>query len=135
MIFLTRDTINNVILTLTEKVTITASTPYFLFSFTNDDTNVAKLFSAPDTSLYTSRFNQFSLTVTGGTESLTGGTIDISDNGYWKYIVYEMTGQTNLDISGTTSVVENGKMFLCGTTLPITSGYTSQSNTKIVYQG
>lgn len=135
MIFLNRDQVNDVVLTLTEKVTITASTPYFLFSFTSDDTNVSKLFTAPDVSINTTRYNEFNITVTGGTESLTGGTIDISDNGYWKYIVYEMTGQTNLDISGTTSIVENGKMYLSGSTVPVMSGYTEQSNTKYVYNG
>lgn len=134
MILLNRDSLNTVVLTLTEKVTLTGAT-FFLFQFTNDDTNVSKLFTAPDTSCNTCRYNQFDITVTGGTEDLTGGTIDIDNNGYWKYKVYQMTGSTNLDISGTTGIVETGKMYLSGTSLPIISEYTGATNVKFVYKG
>ena len=116
MILLKRDTSNTVVLTLQEKATITAVTPSYLFEIINDDTNVSKLFTAPDDSTNILRYNQFDITVTGGTENLTGGTIDITNNGYWKYKVYEMVDPSNLEISGTTSIVETGKMYLSGDT-------------------
>ena len=135
MLFLKRDTSNTVVLTLQENATITATTPNYLFEFISDDSNVAKLFTATDSSSNVCRYNQFIISVTGGTENLTGGTIDLTNNGYYKYNVYEQVSATNLAISGTTSKVETGKMFLSGTTLPIITEYTDQTNTKFVYNG
>lgn len=134
MILLKRDTTNTVVLTLLEKATITATTPSYLFEFINDDTKISKIFTANDISTNTSRYNEFNITVSGGTENLTGGTINITTNGYWKYKIYEQVSPTNLDISGTTSIVETGKMYLSGTSLPIITEYTAQTNTKFVYE-
>lgn len=135
MLFLKRDTANTVVLTLTENISITSVTPSYLFQFINDDTNAEKLFTVSDSSTNICRYNQFVITVTGGTEDLTGGTIDITTNGYWKYNIYEQVSPTNIDLTGTTSIVETGKMLLSGTTLPVMSEYTGQTNTKIVYEG
>lgn len=135
MIFLKQDISNTVVLTLQEKTTITGQTPYYLFEFTNDDTNESKVFTASDLSTCTRRYNEFIITLTGGTESLTGGTITLSPNGYWKYNIYQMTGQTNLNISNTISMVENGKVYVSGTTLPVITEYTGETPTKYVYNG
>jgi len=133
MIYLQRDSSNQVVLTLKEKATL--ASPFYLFSFVPDDTNEAKLFTAPDVSTSTSRYNQFEITVTGGTENLLNGTINIEPNGFGKYTCYEMTGSTNLDISGTTSIVETGKFLISGTTLPVITEYNGQSNIKYTYNG
>lgn len=134
MIYLKRNQTNDVVLTLAEKNTITGST-FYLFSFVNDNTNVEKLFTAPDISDSTTKYNEFNIVITGGTEDLTTGIIDLETNGFYKYTCYSMTGSTNLDVSGTTEVVETGKMLLSGTTLPVVTAYTGQSNIKIVYNG
>lgn len=133
MIFLQRDSSNQVVLTLKEKATL--ASPFYLFNFISDDTNVSKIFTAPNTSTSTSRYDEFEITVSGGTENLTGGTIDLTNNGFYKYTVYEMTGQTNLDISGTTSILETGKVLLSGNTLPSITEYDDQSNIKHAYNG
>ncbi len=135
MILLKRDNTNTVVVTLQEKTTITAVTPSYLFEITNDNTNESKLFTAPDTSTNIRRYNQFDITVSGGTEDLLNGTIDINNNGFWEYKIYEQESATNLDISGTTSVVETGKLYLSGSSLPITTEYISSGTTNFVYTG
>ena len=49
MIKLEKDTVNRVVVTLTEKVTIPAPV-YFLFEFISDDTLKSKIFTATDIS-------------------------------------------------------------------------------------
>ena len=81
MIKLEKDTVNRVVVTLTEKVTITAPV-YFLFEFISDDTLKSKIFTATDISNNICRYNEFSIEVTSGVEDLLNGIIDIEPNGY-----------------------------------------------------
>lgn len=128
MIYLNQNSTNNVVLTLTENVTLTGTT-YFLFEFINDDTRVSKLFTTDDLSTNTCRYNQFDITVTGGTENLTGGTINLDPVGYYKYNVYQMTDPTNISLSGTSGIVETGKLYLSGDTKPTVYSYTGNTET------
>jgi len=127
MIYLNQDNTNNVVLTLTENVTLTGDT-FYLFEFISDDTRVSKLFTADDLSTNTCRFNQFDITVTGGTENLTGGTINLDPVGYYKYNVYQMSDPYNLSISGTSGIVETGKLYLSGITKPDMISYTGNTS-------
>lgn len=120
MINLYKNSSNIVVLTLTEKSTLL--NPYYLFSFssTTDYDNIIN-FVATDTSTYKSRFNKFNIIETGTTfTNLTGGTINLNPNGMWDYTIYEQTTPTNLQISGTTGIVEVGKVIVNGvdTTIP-----------------
>jgi hypothetical protein len=136
MIYLNKDSINNVVVTLTQKVTLTGLTTYFLFNFISDDTKLNKYFTATDISPNTCRYNQFEITVTGGTENLTGGTIDLELNGYYHYEIFQQDSPTNLDPALASGIVENGKMYLSGTTSPNTISYTgnSENNTYTAYE-
>lgn len=134
MIVLNQDKINTVVVTLCEKVTLTGDT-YFLFELISDDSNESKLFTGFDISTNKSRYNQFNVTLTGGTEDLLNGVVTLPINGSYDYKVYEQTSPTNLDISGTTSVVEIGKALVIGDKLPEVIEYTGGSTNKIVYNG
>lgn len=88
----------NVVVTLTEKVTITD--PYFLFVFTHITTktvvNIIKS-SADDLSAFPDRYNEF----------VIDGSL-FAHTGQWLYQVYEQESNTNTDTTGL-SEVENGK--------------------------
>jgi hypothetical protein len=135
MIYLNEDTINIVALTLTEKSTIVEVPVYYLFEFISDDTNDTKLFTAQDTSTNKNRYNRFNIEVTNGAEDLLTGVINLPTKGYYKYNVYEQTDETNLLIANTTSLVENGKVYLDGAVKPVISDYTDESKQKYVYNG
>ena len=134
MIKLDKETINRVIVTATENVTITAPV-YFLFEFISDSTKFAKVFTAADISTNTCRYNEFLIEVTTGTEDLLTGVIDLKTNGYYTYNIYQMASETNLDIALTSGVVETGKVYLKGDIKPVTSSYNdNDNNTYIAYQ-
>ena len=124
MITIEKNSINTVILTLTEKSTLL--NPEYLFEFTSTSNydNIVR-FIAVDTSVYKSRYNSFEITESGTTYvNLTGGTINLTPNGMWNYKVYEqVSGTTNLNISGTTGVVEVGKVIVTGTDTTIPEVY------------
>lgn len=123
MINLYKNSNNVVVLTLTEKSTLL--NPYYLFSFssTTDYDNIIN-FVATDTSTYKSRFNKFNIIESGTTyTNLTGGTINLNPNGMWDYTIYEQTSPTNLQISGTTGIVEVGKVIVNGVDTSIPSVY------------
>ena len=133
MIVLENGISNKVSLTLTEKATLT--TPYYLFEFIDDDSNISILFTGSDISTNTNRYNEFLIEVNLSPEDLLDSKIELVTKGYYKYNVYEQVSSTNLLIANTTSLVENGKMYFNDIVLPIKKEYTDESNTKFVYNG
>ena len=114
MINLNKNSNNLVVLTLTEKSSLL--NPYYLFSFTST-TNYNNVinFTATDNSTYKSRYNRFNIIESGTTyTNLTGGTINLNPNGMWDYTIYEQVSPINLAISGTTGIVEVGKVIVNG---------------------
>lgn len=106
MIYINKDTSNDILLTLTETATITD--PVFLFKFTwETDPDLAPVYwIGTDTSSYTYRYNEFTL-VEG-----TDATFRI---GQYDYEVYEApTGSTPTDETGLDKI-EEGRMVVNGT--------------------
>jgi hypothetical protein len=132
MLLINKNANSTLILTLTEKVTLTS--PYFLFRFINDVTNQEKAFISSDLSTQTQRYNKFLITETTGTNILTSGVITLSPTGYWHYEVYEQTSSTNTDyIQATNRIpIETGKARVVGTEASV-QRYDSQSKTFVVY--
>ena len=133
MIVLENGISNKVALTLTEKATLT--TPYYLFEFIDDDSNISILFTGSDISTNTNRYNEFLIEVNLSPEDLLDSKIELVTKGYYKYNIYEQVSATNLLRANTTSLVENGKMYFNDIVLPIKKEYTDESNTKFVYNG
>ncbi len=113
MIYIAKNTVNNVALTLSESSSV--SVPVYLFEFINDwqleEDPTSIFFTTTDISNFTERYNLFEITESS-TGSTTGGTnISLSlVNGQYSYNVYESSAST-LSISATTGVViESGRM-------------------------
>ena len=111
MIYIRKNSINNIVLTLTEKSKL--SNPYFLFEFVNEyNLEATKIYwTSDDISVSTNRYNQFIL-IEDESGSISNGidTILSLTTGQWLYKVYESLEQT-LNISETTGfVIESGRM-------------------------
>lgn len=136
MILLQQNNTNNVFLTLSDSVTLTATPIYYLFRFIDTTTNNEKLFTAADISTNTIRYNQFVLTLTSSTayENLSAGTICLAPEGKWEYEVYQQLYQYNLSLTGVVGdPIEYGYIKLSGTPNTIINSYYSGSTTTYTY--
>lgn len=112
--------LNQVVVTLKEKATLT--NPVYIFLFVNDNTNNKYYCTTTDVSGFPDRFNQFALTVKAN-PTWTAGEVSLDDYGFYHYYVYERANLTGLvyntlvaadirDLVPTyfTTLVESGKM-------------------------
>lgn len=121
MIQLTKGQTQNIILTLTEKQTLTS--PNYLFVFENRSTNTDVKFvklNNSDISQYKERYNEFSIVV--------NSYFNTSLNGQYTYTVYEQASPSNLDPTGL-NLLETGIMELEGTTISFTEYETTSTFT------
>jgi hypothetical protein len=121
MIQLTKGQTQNIILTLTEKQTLTS--PNYLFVFENRSTNTDVKFvklNNTDISQYKERYNEFSIVV--------NSYFNTSLNGQYTYTVYEQASPSNLDPTGL-NLLETGIMELEGTTISFTEYETTSTFT------
>jgi hypothetical protein len=105
MIYLTKGSTSQIILTLKEKQTLSA--PNYLFVFTHRGSNIEVKFvilNAADTSSFKDRFNQFSI--------VTNTYFGTQDSGEWEYQIYEQTSTTNTNPANATGLLETGIMRL-----------------------
>ena len=113
MILITRGAANTIILSLAEKITL--SSPKYLFRFVNELSHSENSCIASDTSGYTYRYNQFTITEST-TESRTTGTLNLSPPGQWRYYIYEQSSSSNLDYINASSLLETGMVRVIGET-------------------
>ena len=121
MIQLTKGQTQNIILTLTEKQTLT--NPNYLFVFENRSTNTDIKFvklNNTDISAYKERYNEFSIVV--------NSHFNTSLNGQYTYSVYEQASTSNLNPTGL-NLLETGIMELSGTTISFTEYETTSTFT------
>ena len=121
MIQLTKGQTQNIILTLTEKQTLT--NPNYLFVFENRSTNTDVKFiklNNTDISAYKERYNEFSIVV--------NSHFNTSLNGQYTYSVYEQASTSNLNPTGL-NLLETGIMELSGTTISFTEYETTSTFT------
>jgi len=110
MILINKNSSNEVILTLSEKTSI--SSPTYLFEFTNDSTKQTKVFISADYSNNKERFNVFNIIETATEVPLTGRvSLTIGD---WKYKIYQQASTTNLVVANASGLVENGRVEVKG---------------------
>lgn len=132
MLIINKNTTQTIVLTLTEKSTLTS--PYYLFSFTNDITQNTVNFLAADVSTAQERYNEFYVTETSGSTNYSSGTITLSPTGTWSYRVFEQSSSSNLNplLADNQNPVEIGQVRVIGTEVTYT-GYSGQDNTIITY--
>lgn len=120
MIFITKNSVNSVYLTLREKSSIalssTTAVTYYLFNFRSDQTQ-ADLFFVPSAITSTTRYDQFQITESNIT-NYTAGTITLNPSYFFSYYIYEQSSDPyNLYLSGTTGIlIESGKVLVSGGT-------------------
>lgn len=115
MIFLQKNTVNKVVLTLSENSRL--ASPFYLFELTNEFQTYPYAtpiyYTTPDTSSATIRFNlfDFELSSTGSTTGGTAVALNLQ-SGQYNYKVYEATAST-LSVSATTgNIVESGRLIV-----------------------
>ena len=131
MILINKNTTNTVILTLSEKTTLTNAV--YLFEVINDMSNEVKCFIADDISTNKLRYNEFEF-IENVTEDLLNGTFSLELSGFYKYNVYEQTSATNLNPLLALNLIDKGKLNVVSqlSSYPV---YTGNQNTTIVYGG
>ena len=105
MIYINKDEVNNIVLTLSEVSTLT--NPYYLFVFQNEmnPESTPILFTTPDISAYPERFNQFEL----------DEPVDVDlMKGQYSYSVYESLIPPTSIQDTTGEVIEEGRMVVSG---------------------
>ena len=105
MIYINKDEVNSIVLTLTEVSTL--SNPYYLFVFQNEmnPESTPILFTTPDISAYPERFNQFEL----------DEPVDVDlMKGQYSYSVYESLIPPTSIQDTTGVVIEEGRMVVSG---------------------
>lgn len=113
MIYIQKNTVNNVVLTLSESVTL--GLPFYIFKFQNEYNLVSNpiLFSIEDISPSTNRYNLFEI-IENPSGSTSGGTISGTSielnlvEGQYDYEVYE-SSTNDLVITGK-HLLESGRL-------------------------
>jgi len=131
VILINKNTTNKVILTLSEKTTLTNAK--YLFEVINDMSNTVKCFIAADISTNKLRYNEFDF-IENVTENLLNGTFSLTLSGFYKYNVYEQASTTNLDPLLALNLIDKGKLNVVSqlSDYPV---YTGNENNTIVYGG
>lgn len=131
MILINKNTTNKVILTLSEKTTLTNAK--YLFEVINDMSNTVKCFIAADISTNKLRYNEFDF-IENATEDLLNGTFSLTLSGFYKYNVYEQASTTNLDPLLALNLIDKGKLNVVSqlSDYPV---YTGNENNTVVYGG
>lgn len=132
MILITKNTTNNIILTLAEKTTLTNAV--YLFEVTNDSSEVVKCFIAEDISPNKQRYNEFDL-IENATEDLLNGTFELGLSGFYTYNIYEQTSTTNLDTTLATNLIETGKLNVVSTIAELEQYNGNQTQTTVYING
>jgi hypothetical protein len=105
VIYINKDEVNNIVLTLSEVSTLT--NPYYLFVFQNEmnPESTPILFTTPDISTYPERFNQF----------LLDEPVDVElVKGQYSYSVYESLVPPVTIEDTTNQIIEEGRMVVSG---------------------
>jgi len=123
MLNIVRGALNEMIVTLTEKVTIT--NPVYLFSFTHQTLAVENNFILADNSQYVERYNLFSFTE-GSSVAKT------LEEGIYYYTIYAQTSAINLNPELADEEVERG---ICRVTSTATSFTQYNPNTTYSQHG
>lgn len=122
MIHLTKGQTIKIVLTLTEKATLTS--PNYLFVFKSRVSNEVVKFivtGVSDLSTYQNRYNAFNIVVNTYFATKTSGE--------WSYIIYEQSSNSNTNIALTTGIVECGQMNLKDATNFSFTEYINAPNT------
>ena len=124
MIYLTKGQTNDLIVTLTEKQTLSA--PNYLFYFINRTSNDVVAFvklNATDTSAHKDRYNKFSVNATTYFNNKLAGE--------WTYYIYEQASTSNVNPDLATGLLETGILRLNDSTTFEFTEYETTNTFKV----
>ena len=124
MIYLTKGQTSDVIVTLTEKQTL--SSPNYLFYFINRSDNDTVAFvklNNTDTSAYKDRFNKFSINASTYFNNTLAGE--------WTYYIYEQASTSNVNPDLATNLLETGILRLDDSTTFEFTEYETNNTFKV----
>ncbi len=124
MIYLTKGQTSDVIVTLTEKQTL--SSPNYLFYFINRTSNDTVAFvklNNTDTSAYKDRYNKFSINATTYFNNELAGE--------WTYYIYEQASTSNVNPDLATTLLETGILRLDDSTTFEFTEYETNNTFKV----
>ena len=130
MLYLSYTGSTAVTVTLYDKC-VNVFNPFFTWRLIDKDSNDEYVFTADDFSYAPYYWNSFTISIATPV-GLTSGIIDIPASQY-KYEIYEMADQYDLNLDNAIGLVENGLLTVNGTYSPIQS-YTASSNVTEVYR-
>lgn len=123
MLKIQRSAATTFVTTVTELTTI--ANPEYLFEFIEEMTNESYFCILPDTSLYTGRYNEFTIT--------DGSDLTFPIDGYYTYKIYEQPdGTGTTDPTGLT-IVEKGRAHVYVTDAD-PNEYDDTSETDSIYE-
>lgn len=128
MFIITRNTVNEIICTLTEKQTLT--NPYFLFVFKHDEAKIQTACIAPDSSSYPDRYNKFLIEENSSPDNLTA-EITLANPSEYTYNIYEQASSTNLDPALADNLLETGKARVIATMPDVKEFSEAETGTKV----
>jgi hypothetical protein len=131
MLYLNSSGDTKVIVTLYENSSNVVN-PYFTWRLINKDSNDVIIFTSQDHSIAPWYYNSFTISV-ATYSSPTASIITIPNGtGQYKYEIYEMANQYDLNLDNAIGLVENGLVTINVTFSSIQS-YTASSSTTSVY--
>lgn len=126
MIILYKNTNNTVVVTLTEKTTL--SPVYYLFEFINKESKKAFYIVPSDISTEKQRYNKFSIAETTSPPPFS------LPEGEYRYNIYEQSNGFNLNPTGL-NIVETGIAQAIDDTNNSNTIYTGAASNNVVYEG
>lgn len=132
MLYIQQGATNKVIVTATEKVTISPPV-YFLFEFYDMQRQLYYYCTGPDASTFLYRYNQFNITEKSNPD-LLNNEVHLPQAGQYLYNIYQQDNNTNLDPANAVSIVETGilKVISDATVTPDVI-YEPTNTTNLVY--
>ena len=121
MLIIQKNQANKLVMTLTEKTTL-APVYYYLEVFSNQNHNSKAVYLGVDASLFTDRFNEFTITE-NDIEDLANSIISL-DAATYDYFAWECSSASYDD---KVSIVESGKLVVNGDAT-VVSTFTQQPN-------
>lgn len=131
MLVIAKNTNTNLIVTVTEKVTL--ATPYFLFVFQSDVTKEKVIFLQANSSAHTDRYDEFIITERSTNLNFSSGIIELNPHGTWTYEIFEQSSSSNLIEANAGTRLETGIAKVLGTQETYTT-YNGQPTTYKVHE-
>jgi hypothetical protein len=106
---------------------VTIENPYFLFLITDMTSKIKSTFTTANISSALTRYDEFKITLTGGTEDLYNGIINLPTQGKYKYEIYQTSASTiNInEIIG--EKLENGIIKVIGNAMNELTSYSANT--------